>query len=454
MSTMGWLEDDLIQEDIDKDKTNLDEEYNEEDFIIDKKDININDLLDTKISYKSKVMDIESVLNALKRGDYVLPKYQRKYVWEKQQASNLVLSLIKNIPIPPIYLYFDYSTGKYVVLDGQQRITTLFMYYNNIFYKSKNGRHKIDFKDISRRLDEIQYFIDKKENPIEELTNEDVKNIDSKIKSIYRDIEKNYNILKATFNLELEEYEKDITFSNFDEKAKRILRRKDLEVVFVQCENANSDKAYSEIFKLLNSAGKELSSQEIRNGVYYNNVLYDYIYRINKNDIVWRKIYGAESLIFKDFEYLLRFLALDYFSIYDTLSNKFEIKYKGTFSYSNIIDEYSEKFNRNPDEETFSELDKQANLAISKLQMFFRKFNDITEKTKMTGKSLLILEAMFLSFSKLNLLEKDIEISYFQTVEKIKNDERVKPYIVQSTSSKGNVKDRVEQIISLIQGMI
>ncbi|MGU8702741.1 DUF262 domain-containing protein [Clostridium perfringens] len=440
---------------LNSDCNKLNEFYLEEEFEKDEKDINIDDLLNTKISFKSKVMDIESVLNALKRGDYVLPKYQRKYVWEKLQASNLVLSLIKNIPIPPIYLYFDYNTGKYVVLDGQQRITTLFMYYNNIFYKGKNGREKIDFKDISKMLSKIDYYLEKKNNPIELLTNKEIKDIEHEIKLIYKTIESRYNIVKTTFNLELEKDEKDITFSNFDEKAKRILRRKDLEVVFVQCENENSDKAYSEIFKLLNSAGKELSSQEIRNGVYYSNILYDLMYKFNKNNPIWRKIYGAESLIFKDFEYLLRFLALDYFSIYDEKSKKFNITYEAAFSYSNIIDDYSEKFNRKfNNEDALYQIEKNANYEINRLEMFFDKFNDIHENTKMIGKNLLILEAMFLAFSKLNLLDKYFKISYFETVNKIKNDEKVKQYIAQSTSSKGNVKDRIEQIILIIQGMV
>lgn len=432
----------------------------EESFEKDKKDININDLLNTKITYKTKVMDIEAILNALKRGDYILPKYQRKYVWEKQDASNLVLSLIKNIPIPPIYLYFDYYTGKYVVLDGQQRITTLFMYYNNIFYKSKNGREKINFEEISRKLDEIEYYNDKKNNPIEELTSKELTEINVKIRGLYKSIEDEYNIVKAVFNLELGDFEKDITFSSFDEKAKRILRRKDLETVFVQCENDNADKAYSEIFKLLNSAGKELSSQEIRNGVYYNNILYDHLFNFNKKNIVWRKIYGAESLIFKDIEYLLRFLALDKFSGYNKDNRNFEITFKGTFSYSNIIDEYSEIFNREADKDNStaevnreSYKTKKAKQGIEKLVMFFRKFNDIDEKTQMRGKNLLILEAMFIGFSKLGLLESDFNISYFSTVEYIKNDKDVQKYIAQSTSSKGNVTDRIRAIILLIQGM-
>lgn len=435
----------------------------ESDFNEDKKDINIHDLLNTKITYKTKVMDIESVLNALKRGDYVLPKYQRKYVWEKQDAANLVLSLIKNIPIPPIYLYFDYYTGKYVVLDGQQRITTLFMYYNNIFYKSKNGRIRIDFKDISRELEKIDYYINKKDNPVEFLTKSEIDEVDLNIKNIYKNIEEKYGIAKSKFNLDLGELEKDITFSNFDEKAKRILRRKDLEVVFVQCENENSDKAYSEIFKLLNSAGKELSSQEIRNGVYYNNIIYDYLFKFNSENIAWRRIYGAESLIFKDVEYLLRFLALDKFSTYNKNLKKFDLNFKSAFSYSKIIDEYSGLFNRellNNSLEISEKNNKidikkeiQAKEEIQKLSMFFDKFYDITKNTEIKGKNLLILEAMFIAFSKLDILNKSFEISYFETIEYIKNDEKVLKYTAQSTSSKGNVIDRIEEIISIIQGM-
>ena len=209
------------------------------------KEVDINDLLNTKISYKSKVMDIESILNALKRGDYKLPKYQRKYVWEKQQAANLILSLIKNIPIPPLYLYYD-KDGKYVVLDGQQRITTLFMYYNNVFYTSgKVERVRLDFSDISRRLENIEYLNERIERYQDTMSKDEIKEMKDEIKVLYKEIKSKYNIVPSKFNLNLDKDVKDITFSNFDDKAKRILRRKDLEVVFVECDGKNSDKAYS-----------------------------------------------------------------------------------------------------------------------------------------------------------------------------------------------------------------
>lgn len=416
------------------------------------KEVDINDLLNTKISYKSKVMDIESILNALKRGDYKLPKYQRKYVWEKQQAANLILSLIKNIPIPPLYLYYD-KDGKYVVLDGQQRITTLFMYYNNVFYtNSKVERIRLDFSDISRRLEDIEYLNERIERYQDTMSKSEIKQMENRIKLLYKEIKNKYNISPSKFNLNLDKYEKDITFSNFDEKAKRILRRKDLEVVFVECNGENSDKAYSDIFKLLNSSGKELSSQEIRNGVYYNNVLYDYIYEFNKRNTTWRKIYGLESSICKDMEYLLRFLALDYYSSYDLKSDDFDIKFDGTFSYSNIIDSYSQKFSRysNSDDENKVIIEEVEN-DINKLANFFNIFVDIDENTKVQGKNLLVIEAMFLAFSKLGLLDKKIQISYFEWVDKIRNDKEVQEYSIQSTSSKGNVKDRIKSVIKLVK---
>lgn len=427
---------------------------NEEDDI---KEVDINDLLNTKISYKSKVMDIESILNALKRGDYKLPKYQRKYVWEKQQAANLILSLIKNIPIPPLYLYYD-KDGKYVVLDGQQRITTLFMYYNNVFYTSgKVERVRLDFSDISRRLENIEYLNERIERYHDTMSKDEIKEMKNEIKVSYKEIKSKYNIVPSKFNLNLDKDVKDITFSNFDDKAKRILRRKDLEVVFVECDGKNSDKAYSDIFKLLNSSGKELSSQEIRNGVYYNNILYDYIYEFNKSNNIWRKIYGLESSICKDMEYLLRFLALDYYSTYDVNLNNFDIDFDGTFSYSNIIDSYSKRFSRYSTSDDKNEMIKQilieeeAKNDIDKLSKFFNIFIDIDKNTKVQGKNLLVIEAMFLAFSKLDLLDNNIQISYFEWVDKIRKDKDVQEYSIQSTSSKGNVKDRIMSVIKLVK---
>lgn len=413
----------------------------------DTKEIDIDNLLNTQITYKSKAMDIESILNALKRGDYKLPKYQRKYVWEKSDASKLILSLIKNIPIPPLYLYFD-NDGKYVVLDGQQRITTIFMYYNNLFYSSsKADRTRLDFKEISDLLEKIEF--NERALKLNKLSKKETKSYNLEITNLYKNLKKKYNLSKTDYKLTINENnEKNITFESFNEKSKRILRRKDLEVVFVECNDKNSDIVYSEIFKLLNSAGKNLSSQEIRNGIFYNNVLYDQLYEFNNKNHDWKKLYGAKSRTYKDMEYLIRFLALDYYSSYDNISRKFTITYDKNFSYSNIIDSYSLRFNRNkPNDIEKTKLVKQE---LNKLTSFVNKFAIDENKTQLKGKYLLIIESIFVAFSKLNLLD-NFHGDLYTLLSKIKSDEEVQKYSIQATASKINVESRINKVIKIIR---
>lgn len=409
----------------------------------DAKEIQVENLLNTKIMYKSKAMDIETVLNNLRRGDYVLPKYQRKFVWDKSDVSNLILSLIKNIPVPPIYLYYNNIDGKYVILDGQQRITSLFMYYKNIFYKSGSQRIRLNFKDVSNIMDEIENLYGK-----EICTEEDVVNIDK----AYEKLRENYNIVKSSFEIS----SKDITFGNFGEEAKRVLRRKDLDIVFVQCEDKNPNKVYTEIFKLLNSAGKELSNQEIRNGVYSDNLLYEKLDVFNENCAKWRNIYG-NSLVAKDFEYLLRFLALDRFSSYT--DGKIKISYNRNYSLSNVIDSYSDLFNRkyyiNEDEEhkknvdlANQQIEDYAKLEVKKLENFFAQIENC-ENDNIPGGKILILEAFFIAFSKFNLINSSYKIDFMKNIASL--DLRTDFGIGSSTSNKGNVEKRLNRALEYVK---
>lgn len=372
---------------------------------VDEKRIEVNDLLNTKISYKTKAMDIETILLNLKRGYFELPKYQRKYVWEKEQAENLILSLVKNIPIPPLYLYYDNRTANYVILDGQQRITSLFLYYHNIFYKGKKERPKIDFKDLAEKVNEIE----------ELKTNGSDDSLQDSIKKIYDEMEVKYKIKESSFNLAGGQ---DITFENLKDEAKKVLLRKDLDVVFVQCNASNSQQIYAEIFKLLNSAGKELSSQEIRIGVYSDNILYDEIIKFNEKNEIWRKIYG-NSYSAKDMEYLLRFLALDYFT--KMKDGEIYIDFPKSFSLAGVIDEYSKLFNRlyaeeqKNEDEVMSEnriIETEAKREVQKLQEFFTKFKDVEKNNQASGGNILNLEGVFVAMSKKGLLEKDCTAEY------------------------------------------
>jgi Protein of unknown function DUF262 len=60
------------------------------------------------------------------------PKFQRLYVWPDTLASRLVESILLNVPIPPCYLS-ENEEGELDVIDGQQRIYSLYRYLDNQF---------------------------------------------------------------------------------------------------------------------------------------------------------------------------------------------------------------------------------------------------------------------------------------------------------------------------------
>lgn len=60
------------------------------------------------------------------------PDYQRNYVWNNAKASLLVESILLNIPIPVIYAS-ENEEGKWVVVDGLQRLYSLQRFFENKF---------------------------------------------------------------------------------------------------------------------------------------------------------------------------------------------------------------------------------------------------------------------------------------------------------------------------------
>jgi hypothetical protein len=71
---------------------------------------------------------------ALKRPDWLKlqPFYQRRKRWDDKRKSKLIESFIMNIPVPPCFL-FESDFARYEVMDGQQRISAIWDFYNNNF---------------------------------------------------------------------------------------------------------------------------------------------------------------------------------------------------------------------------------------------------------------------------------------------------------------------------------
>lgn len=62
----------------------------------------------------------------------IRPEYQRRLRWSDKQKSRLIESLLLNIPIPPVF-FFESRAAEYEVMDGQQRLNAIKEFLNNDF---------------------------------------------------------------------------------------------------------------------------------------------------------------------------------------------------------------------------------------------------------------------------------------------------------------------------------
>jgi hypothetical protein len=60
------------------------------------------------------------------------PEWQRGYVWDRKRASRLIESFLKDVPVPVIYLA-QREDGKYDIIDGLQRLMSVFKYFKNSY---------------------------------------------------------------------------------------------------------------------------------------------------------------------------------------------------------------------------------------------------------------------------------------------------------------------------------
>lgn len=94
------------------------------------------------------------------------PDYQRHLVWKNDQKSRFIESVLLNFPLPPIYLN-QRRDGKYVIVDGLQRTTTLRDFMNNQFalsnltaLKALNNKKASELPDgLLARLEEKSIFL-------------------------------------------------------------------------------------------------------------------------------------------------------------------------------------------------------------------------------------------------------------------------------------------------------
>ena len=182
-----------------------------------------------------------------------VPDFQRNYIWSKSKASRLIESFLLGLPVPSVFLYTERYSKHQLVIDGQQRLLSVFYYLNGKFADGSDFRLT---PNIQRPWGG-RAFMDLDEGDRLNLTD---------------------SVLRATVVRQL---------------------------------HPQDDTSIFHIFERLNTGNTPLSAQEIRNCI-YRGPFNDALKRFNESDEAWRAIMGSPkpSSRQQDVELALRMISL------------------------------------------------------------------------------------------------------------------------------------------------
>ena len=87
-----------------------------------------------RVVYQTNNFFLPQIRDLIVSGDDVnlRPEYQRRLGWTNTQKSLLIESLLLNVPVPPVFFY-ENDLARYEVMDGQQRLNAIKEFLTNGF---------------------------------------------------------------------------------------------------------------------------------------------------------------------------------------------------------------------------------------------------------------------------------------------------------------------------------
>lgn len=239
-----------------------------------------------RISSTPADLTLDSYHTRWKSGEILVPGFQRKFVWKLPQSSKLIESFLLGLPVPSVFLWRE-SDERHSVIDGQQRLKSVFYYFEGFFGDEDKAERRTVFR--LKGLNENSRFNNK-------------------------------------------------AYSELSEADQRRLRNSVLRAYIIDQIDPKDNTSIYHIFERLNTGGTQLKNQEVRNCVCWG-TLNTRILELNRLP-AWRLIMGRPGADrrMKDVELILRLFALhDNLQDYDRPMKDFLTTYM--------------RQNRNPSEE-------------------------------------------------------------------------------------------------------
>ena len=206
---------------------------------------------------------VDSLVKRIDSCDIVVPRFswasderseivgfQRDYVWPRTKSDRFIESLLLGLPVPGIFLVKEPS-GRFLVLDGHQRLHTLHSFYEGVIHGQEYRLVGVEDRFQGKRYQDLDV--------------EDRRRLDD-------------SIIHAT--------------------------------VIRQDEPTADQSSVYMIFERLNTGGVNLQPQEIRVALYHGELVR--VLRNLNDHPAWRRLYGKRSRRLKDMEMILRFFAFHY----------------------------------------------------------------------------------------------------------------------------------------------
>lgn len=164
-------------------------------------------------SYPMSIGELSSMYTS---GEIILrPEYQRYFRWTVEQKSKLIESILIGLPLPSVFVAQD-ETGSWEVVDGMQRLSTIFDFMGELNSTATQDFYYQKFSNLSGEL----YYLADFEG-------------------------KNWRDLSRRIQLDFKRTKIQLTI---------LLRETDPDAKF-------------ELFQRLNSGGTSISGQELRNAI-------------------------------------------------------------------------------------------------------------------------------------------------------------------------------------------
>jgi len=229
--------------------------------------------------------NVAVIVSFIDSGSIRIPGFQRNFVWDLARSSRLIESLLLGLPVPQVFLY-QHDNDPLLLLDGQQRLMTLYYFVKGRFPR-RDARAQ-----IRDRFDEHGTL------PA----------------SILQD-----DHLFSDFRLSLRGPDGEPgaqspfhgkKYATLGDDTRTLDLRTVRNVVIKQLRPTDDHSSMFEVFNRLNSGGVNLSAQELRMSL-YNSAFLRCLLKLNRRS-GWRRLLQRPEpdVRFKDVEILLRSFAL------------------------------------------------------------------------------------------------------------------------------------------------